>query len=81
MIIKTWSTPSLCVLTRRGTSLLIISCTVFDSDELLEKLTRYFRLNVRATCWFISINTPPSEGTSSDFLGFFDGWPFYTQMK
>lgn len=36
--------------TRSGTSLLIMSCTVFDSAELFEKLTRYFRLNVNDTC-------------------------------
>lgn len=36
-------------LTRRGTSLLSISCTTFDKLELFEKLTKYFRLNVRLT--------------------------------
>jgi len=36
--------------TRSGTSLLIMSCTVFESAELFEKLTRYFKLNVNDTC-------------------------------
>ena len=63
--------------TSNGTSLLIISCTFFERDELLEKLTRYFKLNVSVTAWFISIRTPSkssSSSSSSVFLAFFEGF-------
>ena len=65
-------------LTRRGTSLLIMSCTTFDSELLLEKLTRYFKLNVRLTCAFISTRTPSGSSSSSSFFAFFAGFPLYT---
>ena len=42
---------------------------------LLEKLTRYFKLKVRDTAWFISIDTPPSfsSSESSDLLARLEG--------
>lgn len=57
-----------------------MSCTLLDSEELLEKFTRYFKLNVRFTCWFISIRTPSGASSSSSpsfdlpFLAFFAGF-------
>jgi hypothetical protein len=63
-------------LTNSGTSLLIMSCTTSDSDELFAKLTRYLREKVSVTCWFISIDTPPSPSPSpsEDFLDFLEGF-------
>lgn len=62
-------------LTNRGTSLLIISWTLSLRLELLEKLTRYLRENVKVTCWFIAMSTPPEYSSSSFFvLAFFAGF-------
>jgi hypothetical protein len=61
-------------LTNNGTSLLIISCTTSDSDELFAKLTRYLSEKVRVTCWFISIDTLPSASASVDFFDFLEGF-------
>lgn len=48
-----------CELTSSGTSALIISWTSRERLVLLEKLTRYFKLKVNDTAWFMSIDTPP----------------------
>ena len=59
-------------LTRRGTSLLIKSCTFGARLALFEKLTRYFKEKVSETCWFISMEIP-SEVSSSPSAAF----PFF----
>ena len=74
-----------CGLTNSGTSLLIMSCTFFESEALFEKFTRYFKLNVRVTAWFISIRTPSKSSSSSSssccFLAFFAGLLDCTQPQ
>ena len=71
-------------LTRRGTSLLIMSCTFGARLALLEKLTRYFKEKVSETCWFISMRIPSNVSLSSAtafpffdlvVLGFLLGFP------
>jgi len=52
------------VLTRSGTSLLIINCTFPHKLADFEKLTRYFRENVNETCAFISMRTPVKSSSS-----------------
>ena len=53
-----------------------MSWTVLDSEVLFEKFTRYFKLNVRETDWFISMLTPPVDSSSCDFFAFLDDAPF-----
>jgi hypothetical protein len=71
-------------LTRRGTSLLIMSCTFDERLALFEKLTRYFKEKVSETCWFISMKIPWTVSSSSStpfpffdlvVLGFLLGFP------
>jgi len=54
--------------TNKGTSLLIINCTLPLKLALLLKLTRYFNENVSDTCWFISIVTPLAPESSSSLF-------------
>lgn len=80
--------------TKRGTSLLIMSCTTVLRLVLFEKFTRYLREKVRFTCWLSSMRTafsgmsllsssvssfPDLRFLDEPFLAFFDDLSFAFQ--